>query len=47
MRQEHQERLKQMKHRAKGKGIAEEGYNLRIAQPSYFAHPFGHYGASS
>jgi hypothetical protein len=47
MRQERQERPKQRKPEAKGKGIAEGGYDLRITQPSHFAHPFGHPGASS
>jgi hypothetical protein len=37
MRQECRERLKQTKPEAKGTGIAEEGYNPRVAQPS----PFG------
>jgi hypothetical protein len=46
MRQECQERPKQMKPEAKGKGITEERYDPRIAQPSHFAHPFGHPGAS-
>jgi hypothetical protein len=47
MRQECQEHLKQAKHEAKGKGITKERYDPRISQPSQFAHPFGHPGASS
>jgi hypothetical protein len=47
MRQERWERLKQTKLEAKGKGIWEEGYGPRFAQPSHFAHPFGHPSASS
>jgi hypothetical protein len=46
-RQESREQPKQMKPKAKGKKIAEEGYDLRISQPTYFAYPFGHPGASS
>jgi hypothetical protein len=47
MMQECREHLKQAKPEAKGKGITEEGYDPRISQPSQFAHPFGHPGASS
>jgi hypothetical protein len=47
IRQECREQLKQAKPKAKGKGITEEGYDLRIFQPSHFAHPFGHPSASS
>jgi hypothetical protein len=36
-----------MKPEAKGKGAAEEWYDLRISQSSHFAHPFGYPGASS
>jgi hypothetical protein len=46
-RQESYEQPKQMKPEAKGKKIAEEGYDLRNLQPAYFAYPFGHPGASS
>jgi hypothetical protein len=45
--QERRERPKQTKPEAKGNGIAEEEYDPRIAQPSHFAHPFGHPVASS
>jgi hypothetical protein len=47
MRQEHREWPKQTKPEAKGKGVAGEGYDPRISQPSHFAQPFGHPGASS
>jgi hypothetical protein len=47
IRQERREQLKQAKPKANGKGITEEGYDLRIFQPSDFALPFGHPGASS
>jgi hypothetical protein len=47
MRQERQEQPTQAKPEAIGKKIAEERYDLKISQPAYFAHPFGHPGASS
>jgi hypothetical protein len=47
MRQECWEHLKQAKPEVEGKGITEERYDTRISQPSQFAHPFGHPGASS
>jgi hypothetical protein len=47
IRQERREQPKQAKPKAKGKGITEEWYDMRISQPSQFAHPFGHLGASS
>jgi hypothetical protein len=46
-RQESREQPKQMKPEVKVKKIAEEGYDPRISQPTYFAYPFGHPGASS
>jgi hypothetical protein len=45
--QERREQPKQMKPKAKGKGIAEERYDPRNSQHTYFSHPFGHPGASS
>jgi hypothetical protein len=47
IRQERREQLKQGIPKAKGKGIAEEGYDLRFFKPSQIAHPFGHPSASS
>jgi hypothetical protein len=47
LRQERRERPKQMKPGAKGKGAAEEWYDLRISQSLHFAHPFGYPSASS
>jgi hypothetical protein len=47
MRQEHREQPKQAKPKARVKKIAEERYDRRISQPTYFSHPFGHLGASS
>jgi hypothetical protein len=47
IKQECREQPKQAKPKAKGKGITEERYDPRISQPSQFAHPFGHPGASS
>jgi hypothetical protein len=46
VRQEHREQPKQAKPEAKGKKIVEERYHTKISQPAYFAHPFGHPGAS-
>jgi hypothetical protein len=39
--------MRQTKPEAKGKGITKKGYDPSISQPSHFAHPFGHHGASS
>jgi hypothetical protein len=47
VRQERREQPKQTKPKAKGKGIAEERYDPRNSQHTYFSHPFGHPGASS
>jgi hypothetical protein len=48
MRQDRREHPKQAKLEAERKGIIEgKRYDLRISQPSQFAHPFGHPGASS
>jgi hypothetical protein len=47
MRQERQGHPKQAKPKAKGKRIVEEKYHLKMSQPAYFAHPFGHPAAST